>query len=249
MSDLRAVHRIFAIALVVLCSLAPPSANALSCYGLSDKFFLRCDPQQCTSAFRAREVGAAGACARRVIVESVPGDVQSVVLRRLDRPLPVGIYEVTLVRRYYGTPPVTATELESAFDAQQFRAPRLSVKELDGGTSLDQLQQEWVSQQRWALARTIGWWTIELLILGAGLAAVYLTTRIYRRRLIDVQPGSLLVPISVQVAVFVVALASLGFFSLPALVGLVAPVVLIIWLYEAVAYVRWRVARKRANEF
>lgn len=249
MSGLSAVHRICAIALVVLCSLAPSSVRALSCYGLSDKFFFRCDAQQCTSEFRAREVGAAGACARRLIVESVPAGVQSVVLQRLDRPLLVGIYEITLVHRYYGTPPVTATELANAFDEQQFRAPRLSVKELDDGTNLDQLRKEWVSQERWGLVRMIGWWTIELLVLGAALTIAFLTARTYRRRLIGVQPGPLLVPILVQGAVFLVALASIGSFALPALVGLVAPVVLTIWLSEAVAYVWWRVARKRANEF
>ncbi|KQO35219.1 hypothetical protein ASF19_05980 [Acidovorax sp. Leaf84] len=171
------------------------------------------------------------------------------MLQHLDRPLRAGTYEITLVHRYYGSPPVTATELADAFDAQQFMALRLLVKELDDGTNLDQLRKEWVSQERWTLARMIGWWILELLVLGAALKTAFLTTRAYRRRLTGVQPGRLLAPILAQVAVFIVALASIDSFALPALVGLVGPVVLAIWLYEAAAYVWWQVTQKRANEF
>lgn len=176
-------------------------------------------------------------------------DVQSAVLQRLDHPLPVGFYEVELVHRYYGTPPVTGTELANAFGAHQLKAPRLSIKELDAGTNLEQLQQEWMSQERWGLARMVGYWAIELMFLGAGFAATYISTRAYRGRLIGDRPGRLLAPISVQVATFVVGVASLGFFSLPALVGLVVPILLVVWLYEAAAYAWWRFGPKRANEF
>lgn len=249
MLSVYGASRIVAIAVLLLCGFSPSSVNALSCYGLNDRFFLRCNSLQCTAEFRAREIGTLGACARRVIVESPTADVQSAVLQRLGDSMPVGIYEVTFVHRYYGTPPVTGTEMVDAFSEHQLRAPRLAIKELDEGTNLEQLRREWVSQEHLGLARMVGFWTIELSVLGAGLAVACLSTFAYRRRLIGVQAGRLLGPIAVQIAVFLVAVASIGSFSVPALVGLVAPILLVIWLYEAIAYAWWWFGRKRAKEF
>lgn len=248
MVSIRKASRMFAIAVLLLCCFAPSSANALSCYGLSDKFFLRCSSQQCTVKFRAREIGSLGACARRVTVESAPTDVQSALLQRLDHPMAVGIYEVTLVHRYYGTPPVTGSELVNAFNGDKFRAP-LTIKELDGATNLEQLEQGWVSQERWGFARMVAHWIVEISLLGACLAATYLSTRTYRRRLLGLQPGSLEKPIALQVAIFGLAIVSIGSFSLPALVGLVAPVLLVVWLYEAITYSWRRFGRRRTSEF
>src|ERR1039457_1559878 len=43
----------------------PISGLALSCYGLTDHFFISCDAGSCKGEFRAREVHSGGACGRR----------------------------------------------------------------------------------------------------------------------------------------------------------------------------------------
>ena len=117
-------------------------AHALSCIGVDDRFFARCSGGNCVVEFRARDIPALGACARRTIVESVPSDVAQVVVdRALKAPL-AGEYEITLVHRYYSDPPVSAEELTRAFAAHELKVPRTSVRSLTAGTNVQQLRDE-----------------------------------------------------------------------------------------------------------
>lgn len=238
--------RMFAV--LALLFLLPFSASALSCVGVNDRFFLKCSEQQCEVSFRAREIPSYGACARRVVIESVPPDTQKVLLTRIGEVRP-GVYEVTLVHRFYSDPPVNASDLASAFNAQGLRAPRLKVQELASETNLVALRDQWESQSRedfWAL---VGYWVIELLLLCAALYVTYKTTSTYRRRLRNKMQRQLFRPVLLQLCVFVVGVLSLGSPTWPALVGFIAPLLVLVWLYELVAYLLQRFVRRPVNEF
>lgn len=237
------------LALLGLLVLLPCTASALSCYGVSDKFFLKCSAEACETSFRAREIHRFGACTRRFVVEPVPVDTQSVILARIGEVKRPGVYEVTLVHRFYGEPPVNASDLSKAFNAEEFRAPRLTVQDLAPDTNLNELREQWVSRsvkESWALA---GYWGIELLLLCAALFITYRTTSTYRKRLRNATHGRLIGPVLLQFCVFAFAVLSLGSPTWPVLVGLTAPLMLIILLYELALYLLQRFMRRTANEF
>jgi hypothetical protein len=237
------------LALLGLLALLPLTASSLSCSGLNDKFFVKCSVETCEASFRAREIHKFGACGRRFVVESVPADTQSVILKRLDDVKRPGVYEVTLAHRFYGEPPENASDLSKAFNAEELRMPRLSVQALAPDTNLNELREQWVSRslkESWALA---GNWGIELLLLCAALFVTYRTTSAYRKRLHNATHGLLIGPVLLQFCLVALGVLSLGSPTWPILVGLTAPLVLIILLYELVSYLIQRFVRKTANEF
>lgn len=239
-------RRMFAVLAVLF--LWPFSASALSCAGVNDRFFLKCSEQQCGVSFRAREIPSYGACARRVVVEPVSPDTQKVLLTRIGEVKP-GVYEATLVHRFYSEPPVNASELASAFSAHELRAPRLEVQGLASETNLGALREQWESQSQkdfWAL---VGYWGIELVLLCAALYVTYKTASTYRKRLRNAMHRQLFGPVLLQLCVFAVGVLSLGSPTWPALIGFIAPLLLLVWLYELVAYLLQRFVRRPANEF
>ena len=248
MSALQVIIRQTWFAILAVLILFPHTASALSCVGVNDRFFLKCSEARCEVSFRAREIPSFGACARRVVVEAVAPDTQEVLLTRIGRVKP-GLYEVTLVHRFYSEPPVNASELQGALNAHELRAPRLTVRDLASDTNFDALREQWESQSRkdgWALA---GYWGIELLLLSVALYVTYRATSAYRKRLRTKMPRRFIGPVLLQFCVFVVGLLSLGSQTGPALVGLIAPVLLLVWLYESVAYLLQRFVRRPVNEF
>jgi hypothetical protein len=226
--------------------LAAP-AHALSCVGVSDRFFVKCSESQCAVTFRARDVPAPGACARRTLVESPTPETSSVVLNRVSNEVSSGMYEVTLVHRYYGKPPVSGEELAGAFNAHVLRAPRVTVRQLAADTNLDELRDEWTSSAHRSMLKLVGYWSIEVLLLAAGLFAVYRTTSNYRKRLRGVLPGRLATPVGVQVGLFVLAVLSLSDPMWPILIVFVVPILLVVWLYELTMYLILRFRRKASN--
>ena len=227
-----------------LWSLSVP-AHALSCVGVDDRFFVQCSNGSCAVKFRARDIPAPGACERRTVVEAVPVDVAEVLLRRVSNELGSGDYEVTLVHRYYADPPVNAEELTRALAAHELKAPRVRISRLSAGSSPDQLREDWTGQARWSLFRLFAYWTFELALLIGGLYVLYRTTSIFRQRLKLVRRVSLAGPIAFQVGLFVLAIFGLGSMSGPFLWSLVAPVILVIWLFEIGAYF-WMRHRSRS---
>lgn len=224
------------------------SAHALSCIGVDDRFFAQCSNGNCEMVFRARDIPAPGACARRTVVVPVTSDTARAVLERASLNAPSGTYEVTLVHRYYSDPPVSAEELNQAFASHELKAPQVTVKALPTGTSLEQMRDEW--SQR-ALNSLIGWlayWAFELVLLGAALYTAFRATTAYRRRLQGVNPGPLTSPVALQIAVFGLAVACLGSFTGPVLIGLAAPAVVAVWVYQLGLYGWSRYRRGAAHE-
>lgn len=235
-------------ALLFLLAFLSFSASALSCHGVRDKFFLKCSDQKCEVSFRAREIHSLGACARRFVVEPVPTDTEGVILNRIGEVKRPGNYEVTLVHRFYGEPPVSASDLLQSFGAEELRVPRLTVQDLAPDTNLDELREQWVSRslkEAWSLA---GFWGIELLLLCAALFVTYRATSTYRTRLSSTPRKSLIGPVLLQLCIFAVGMFSLGSQTWLVLVGLVAPLVLVVLLYELALYLLHRF-RRAANEF
>ncbi len=248
MSTRQVIIRQTWFAVLAVLFLFPHTASALSCVGVNDRFFLKCSEDRCEVSVRAREIPSFGACARRVVVESVAPDTQNVLLTRIGRIKP-GVYEVTLVHRFYSEPPVDASELAGAFNAPELRAPRLTVRDLASDTNFDALREQWETQSRkddWALA---GYWGIEISLLFVAFYVAYRTTSAYRKRLRTKMPRRFVGPVLLQLCVFAVGLLSLGSQTGPALVGLIAPVLLLVWLYELVAYLLHRFVRRPVNEF
>lgn len=241
--------RLRQLALLGLLVVLPCTASALSCYGVSDKFFMKCSAEACAVSFRAREIHRFGACTRRFVVESVPANTQSVILTKIGEVKRPGVYEVTLVHRFYGEPPVNASELSKAFSVGEFREPRLTVQELAPDTNLNELQEQWVSRslkESWALA---GYWAVELLLLCAALYVAYRATAAYRSRVHNPTHGRLIGPVLLQLSVAGIGVLSLSSPTLPMLVGLTAPLMLIILLHELLTYLIQRFARRATNEF
>ncbi len=226
------------------------SSHALSCIGVDDRFFAQCSNGSCEMVFRARDIPAPGACARRTVVESVPTDAARVVLERVasNALSGEGEYEVTLVHRYYSDPPVSAEELKRAFASHELKAPRVAVKALPVGTNLEKMRDEWSQRARNSLIGLLAYWAFELVLLGAALYTVYRATAAYRRRLQGVSPGPLAGPVALQIAVFVLAMVCLGSFTGPVLIGLAAPAVLAVWVYELGVYGWSRYRRRVAHE-
>lgn len=183
------------------------------------------------------------------MVEPVPLDATSVLLKRVSNEVSSGEYEVTLVHRYYGEPPVTAEELGRAIGAHELKAPRVTVRQLAAGTNLEALQDEWRSRSNRAMMELVAYWAIELVALAAGLVGLYRTTVAYRRGLRRVVSGSVAGPLALQFVLFVVAVLCLGSPTWPILVGVVAPVVVVVWVYELAMYLFARYRRTIANEF
>ena len=225
------------------------SAHALSCGGVVDRFFVQCANSHCSAAFRARDVTTPGACARRTVVEAVPADVAEVVLRRVSNELASGDYEITLLHRYYAELPVTAEELNRAFSALEHKAPRILVSRTAAGAGLDQLREDWTGRARRSVVELCAYWAIEFTLLAGGLYALYRTTTTFRQRLRDAPRRSVLGPVGLQVGLFVVAVLSLGAPTWPVLLGLVAPMVLGVFIFELGSYVWARRRQKVEHEF
>lgn len=235
--------RRFLVAACVSCTLvATESAHALSCVGIDDRFFTTCASGQCSVAFRARDVPAPGACARRTVVEAVPTALAEVLLSRVSKELMSGDYEITLTHRYYAEPPVSAQELKQALDAPELRALSVRLAPLPADTGMTQLREEWTNKAHRSLADVIVYWAIELALAVAALYLLYRTMSTYRQRLRRTSPTTLRGPLAVQSGLFLVGCLSLVSPTWPALLGLVAPLVLLAWAFEIGTYV-W--ARRR----
>lgn len=179
------------LAFLGLLSLLHFAANALSCSGVQDRFFVKCIAQQCKVEFRAREISSLGACGRRVVVEAVPADIQSVLLSQTGELKLPGLYEVILVHRFYGEPPINASELAKAFKVPEFRSRRMTVKALSLDTNLDELHEQWGSRARKDFWAHIGRWGIELITLGALLFVTFRTASTFSKRLRGLAQGRL----------------------------------------------------------
>jgi hypothetical protein len=160
-----------------------------------------------------------------------------------------GDYEITLVHRYYADPPVNAEELKSAFSAHELKAPLVRVSRPASGASLDQLREDWTTRARWSVVRLFAYWAIEFAFLSGGLYTLYRTTFTFRQRLRAVPRGSFAGPIALQVGLFGVAVLCLGSFTWPALLGLVAPIILGVWIFELGSYIWARHRSRVAHEF
>lgn len=239
--------RLRQLALLGLLVSLPCTASALSCRGVSDKFFLKCSAEACEVAFRAREIHGFGACARRFVVESVPTDTQSVILTRIGEIKRPGVYEVTLVHRFYGELPVDASDLSKAFESAKIRVPQLTVQNIASDTNLNELREQWVRRSWKESLVFAGYWGIELLLLCAALFVAYWTTSAYRKRLRNVKQGRLIGPVLLQLCVVAIGLISLAAPTWPVLVGLSTPLMLIILLYELVSYLTQRLVKKVAK--
>ncbi len=237
----RALSRISIFGLVAFLSFA---ANALSCYPINDKFFIDCTTQKCEAVFRAREIHSFGPCARRMLVEEVPPDTESVILSRVGELKRPGMYEVTVAHRFYGQAPVDANQLSEAFHADAFRMPRLTVQSLDVATHLDVLHEQLDRQSGEEFWKNIGYWVVELLLLCVGIVITYGTTSSFRKRLRNPVHGRKIVPVLLQVLAFAISMLTFGSPTSPILVGLVAPVLLVILLYEGACYLHQRFFKK-----
>ncbi|WP_146204264.1 hypothetical protein, partial [Massilia glaciei] len=160
-------------------------AHALSCYGLKDDFFIKCHGRACSGEFRAKEVHSFGACARRVIVEPVPEGVIAVlavqVKNATSSDMENGVYQVSLVHRFYGSLPETASELTEAFKGEGLRVPKINVEKIDSRADLHVIKSGWETQETQQLLRAILYWTIEVSILLGGLFVIVKTFRRFRR--------------------------------------------------------------------
>ena len=240
----RILSRISIFGFLVFLSVA---ANALSCYPINDKFFLNCTTQKCEVVFRAREMHSFGPCARRLVVEEVPTDTESVILSKVGELKRPGIYEVTVVHRFYGQAPESAQQLSDSFHTDTFRMPRLTVKSLDGTTNLDVLHEQLERQSSIEYWKNIGYWAVELLILCVGIFITYWTTSLFRRRLRNPIYGRKIGPVLVQILAFAISMLALGLPIYLGLVGLLAPVLLIVLLYEGGCYLQQRFFRQTSN--
>jgi hypothetical protein len=231
------IKAVMARGLHALLLFMPLMANATSCVGVNDKFFLQCSEGQCQARFRAREVRSFGPCATRVVVEPVSAETQRVLLAHTDNLARPGFYEVTLIHRFYGPQPADATSLAEAFDAGQFRTPRVTVAQLATNTDFALLRAHWVAQERKDLALLTAAWAIEFSLLGAALFISYRTVLAFRRRLRTAGSGRLVGPLALQLAIFLAGMSAAASAFGPMLITLIMPVLLIVWLYELVAYV------------
>lgn len=235
--------------LVVFAALFFPfAASALSCVDLNDKFLVKCSEHRCEASFRAREIPSFGACARRVVVEPVPVDTQDVILNQMGEAKRDGVYEVTIVHRFYSEPLVNASDLALAFIAHELKAPHLKVKTLASDTNLSVLREQWVARSRWDLLAVSAHWGVELLILCFAISVTYRTISAFHQRLRSASHARLRGLVLVQLGIFLIGFLSLGTPTSLVLVGLMAPAMLLVWLYELVAYLLHRFTRRPTNE-
>lgn len=248
MSHRSGARRVVAVILALALWCLSLSAHALSCTGVDDRFFVQCSDGRCNVSFRARDVPAPGACARRTVVESVPVEVAELVLRRVSTELVSGDYEVTLEHRYYAAPPVSAEELNRAFGQHELKAPRVRVSRTSGA-NVDQLRADWAERSRRSVIGLFAYWATEVALLVGALYALYRTISAFRRRLQEVPRRSFVGPLLLQLGLLALAILSLGSPTWPVLLALVAPVILVVWVCELGAYTWVRYRSRAAHEF
>src|SRR5258705_1023837 len=123
-------------ALVILSALIAPiafsftPAHALSCTRLQDTYVLACDGRDCAPRFRAPEIPAYFACARRVILTEFPSSalarIQRVVLAQYGQP-PNGVVEVVLRRAYLPLKYDVVEEWEARYEKDPYYILRMRI--------------------------------------------------------------------------------------------------------------------------
>jgi hypothetical protein len=226
------------------------SGFALSCTGLNDHFFISCVAGSCKGEFRAQEVHSGGACGRRSIIEPFPDNAIDILTDQMRRAVSteamIGIFQVTLTYRFYGKQPSSADDLKRAFDADDYDKPRIQVQKIENDFDIDKLRQEWESRANRELYRTVLYWTIEVISMLVALFLTYKSTALYRQRLLAYLTKTeshlhVLGPLSLQVALFIVGMISLDSVTGLAMIKLIAPIILMIWIYEFIIYVLYRI--------
>lgn len=223
-------------------------ANALSCFGLSDHFLLNCRDGTCKGAFRAKEVHGAGACGRRIVVESAPEDLFQVITRQVKQQQVArldGLIQVTVIHRFYGDPPSSAEDLARAFAGKDLRAPRIQVQKIDNNKSVPELKAAWEHRARKVLVSTVIYRSIDWGLLAGGLILLFKTIATYRRNLITYFDGKrenagVARPLIIQTILFVVSSFFLIMLWDFPLIALTAPLLLLVWIFEAsISVVYW----------
>jgi hypothetical protein len=216
------------------------SANALSCVGLSDRFFIECNQGACAVEFRAREIPSLGSCSRQLVIESVDPRTSALILALVPDKYASRFLEVSLIHRYYGDHPSNATELDQSLKDASFRAPRVLIKELPSGTSLRDIRDVLESQAKNSKLESLWYWTVEITFLLLGLLVLYRSATVFHKRLLGANSGTLLAPIAFQLAIFVAAIACLSSSTWLIFFGLLAPLTLLVFIAELAVYIRQR---------
>lgn len=230
---------------------------ALSCIGLNDHFYLKCTAGDCKGEFRAKEIHSAGACGRRTVVESLPDDYVRVLTNRVRQLSEAehkdGLVQVTLIHRFYGSLPATAEELALSFTKDEFRVPRIQVQKLDESVSISDVKNGWGDKAKKELMSTVLYQLADWGILISALILVLKTTANYRCSLLahfqkeKVKP-SVCKPVVLQAGLFSIAAIFLLSMMDFILVGLVAPLILLLWIFEALMFLAYRLKFLRRVE-
>ncbi|HEY8101421.1 MAG TPA: hypothetical protein VIF82_11765 [Burkholderiaceae bacterium] len=156
-----------------------------------------------------------------------------------------GIFQVTLIHRFYGKTPSSTDELAQAFNAAEFRKPRMQVQKLDPGSDIRKIRQDWQWQSEKELYRTVFYWSMEVGSLLVALILAYKSTVLYRQRVVAYlmkKESHIKVagPLLLQVALFVAGVLALGSMMGLFLIELIIPIILMIWISEIIIYVVFR---------
>jgi hypothetical protein len=235
---MKAIHQ---FSLFLICTWVSASASALSCVGLSDRFFVECNQGVCNVEFRAREVPSFGSWTRRLAVESVDSKTGTLIAGRIPNKYASRFIEVNLTHRYYGNPPKNDQELDRALQETDFRAPRISIKQLPSGTTLSAIRSDLESQAMSSKLESLTYWSVEIISVLFGVLVLYRSVTVFRKRLTGVNSGNLLTPIAFQVVVLMLAVACLLSPIWLILFGLLAPLSLLVFIFELSAYIRKRI--------
>ena len=233
---------IVSLALGLSGVLAPTSAHALSCAPMEESNFMTCEKGACSPVFRAKQIRIGDACRRRLVIDAVPPSAVKPLVTLLQRragPEPSGVYQISLWHRWA---PVKATEVESFLKNE---ATRIYVDRLTTDHSaISDLRDRWQSRANWELFWESVWHALDLGILTVLLWVLYRSVLRYvhaiRSFFLRTQPArELWKPLLIQLMLFILGyiFAAFNFFiALSFQIMILAPAVLLVWLFEAGMY-------------
>ena len=258
----RLIKRVHWEVLIGCLSLCPIPAYSLSCTGLNDYFFVSCAAGSCKAEFRVREVHRVGACGRSFVVEEIPEGSIAVLMNQLDRnktpsePMN-GLFQVSLLHRFYSHLPSSADELALAFKADHYRAPTFQLQKIEGDTNVQKIRQKWQSEADKGLFSTVVHWVLDIGGFLAALALAFKTTALYRRRVLAYFARTesrlnITTLLSLQVVLFIAGAMTMGSMSMLdfVLIIFIVPILIVIWIYEFLIYIvfRFRSSKRPKNE-
>jgi hypothetical protein len=232
--------------LALLTLLMPLSGWALSCAGLRDEFYIRCESNTCVGEFSAIQVAGARTCGRRVVVEAIATNSLNALAAQVKRRYPDeainGLYQLSFTRRFHSDAFVSTDHWQHMLQNNTLNGFTLWVEKLPANTDVQKLREQWQAQASDDARAAWFYWLLQICSVLFALGVIYKTTMRFIQSVkafFDKKSKKLNIikPLAWQVLLFfVVAPMTLVLIVEVWFVIFTIPLLLLVWVYEAYLY-------------